>query len=172
LANGEIFTPQFLITLEGLVRSHHSTYNEIPPQGIYFEYLVEKAFRLNRIPFMRVQPTTRNVPRHDLAVGNVRFSIKTETGEGTKQNFITITKLLTTERDPWEAAALIDRAMQHLARTISPMRFNPLPACRSSGWLVKITRRSTVGSCRPTHRTSKLRSGYLPRRKKGFSGNF
>lgn len=114
MANTEIFTPQLLITLEGLVRAHHSTYNEIPPQGIYFEYLVEKAFRLNRIPFTRVQPTSRNVPRHDLEVGNERFSLKTETGIGTRLNFINITKLLTTERDPWEAAALIERTMQHL----------------------------------------------------------
>lgn len=112
----EIFTQQFLITLEGLVRAHHSIYDEVPPQGIYFEHLVEKAFRLNRIPFTWIQPTTRNVPRHDLEVGDKRFSLKTETGENTNPNFITITKLLTTETGPWEPQALIRHAMLHLAR--------------------------------------------------------
>ena len=116
LTNGEVFTQQFRITLEGFVRSHHGIYDEIPPQGIYFEYLVEKSFRLNRIPFTRVEATNRNVPRQDLDVGNTRLSLKTETGEGTKPNLITITKLLTTEKEPWEAHSLIERTLRHLRR--------------------------------------------------------
>jgi phage terminase large subunit-like protein len=116
MAIGEIFTEQFCGTLEMLVRGHHSVYDEIPPRDIYFEYLVEKAARLNRVPFTPIQPTARNQPRHDLEMDGKRLSIKSETGESTRRNFITMTKLLTTERDPWEADSLIERTMRHLSR--------------------------------------------------------
>jgi hypothetical protein len=88
--NGEIFTQQFLITIEGIVRMHHSIYREIPPQGIYFEALVEEAFRRARIPFIPIEPTSRNVLKHDIMVGGVRLSIKTETGYGTNPDYIYI----------------------------------------------------------------------------------
>jgi hypothetical protein len=114
--NGNIFTQQFLINLEGLVRLHHQIYPEIPPQGIYFEALVEKSFKAVRIPFTKVKITTRNTPKHDLVVGDTKFSLKTETGEGTKEKSITITKLCTTERGPWEAGPLIKHALDHLSR--------------------------------------------------------
>jgi hypothetical protein len=116
MTNGQVFTEQFCGTLEMLVRGHHGVYDEIPPRDIYFEYLVEKAARLNRIPFTPIRRTARNQPRHDLMMGNSRLSLKTETGDSTKQNVITITKLLTTERHPWEANSLIQRTLGHLAR--------------------------------------------------------
>ena len=47
---------------------------------------------------------------------NTRISIKTETGNNTKPNQITITKLCTTEREPWEPGVLIGRVMDHLSR--------------------------------------------------------
>jgi hypothetical protein len=53
---------------------------------------------------------------HDLLVGGQRLSIKTETGKGTRLREITITKLCTTEKDPWEPEALIRHTMNHLAR--------------------------------------------------------
>ena len=43
-------------------------------------------------------------------------SLKTETGEGTDLRKIAITKLCTTEKDPWTAESLVERAMQHLSR--------------------------------------------------------
>jgi hypothetical protein len=43
-------------------------------------------------------------------------TLHSETGLGTKPNFIQITKLLTTEKYPWTAKLLIDRALQHLSR--------------------------------------------------------
>jgi len=116
LVKKKIFPQQFLINLEGLVRLHHQIYPEIPPQGIYFEALVEKAFKIVRIPFTKVKITTRNTPKHDLVVGNTKFSLKTETGDGTKEKSITITKMCTTEKDPWEAQSLINHVLQHLSR--------------------------------------------------------
>ncbi len=111
-----IFTPRFLEGLQKLVDHHHFIYPKIPPQGIYFEALVERAFKQVRQPATWVKPTTRNAPRDDLLVGNVRLSLKTETGSGTNPDFIQITKLLTTEKKPWTAESLIDRALQHLSR--------------------------------------------------------
>ncbi len=79
---------------------HHYMYPHDPPQGIYFEALVEKAFKQIRRPFAPVEPTARNQPKHDLLVDNTKISLKTETGRGTKPNDIHITKLCTTEREP------------------------------------------------------------------------
>jgi hypothetical protein len=116
MSNGEIFNQQFLITLEGLVKMHHSIYHDVPPQGIYFERLTKEAFRRSSIPFTDVKATTRNAPRADIIVGGIKLSLKTETGEGTKANSITITKLCTTEKGPWEAGPLIAHALSHLSR--------------------------------------------------------
>jgi hypothetical protein len=38
-----IFTPDFIVTLPGLIGIHQSIYPQTPPQGIYFEALVEEA---------------------------------------------------------------------------------------------------------------------------------
>jgi hypothetical protein len=111
-----IFTPRFLEGLQKLVDHHHFIYPRIPPQGIYFEALVERAFKQVRQPATRVKPTNRNAPRDDLMVGDVRLSLKTETGLSTKLDFIHITKLLTTEKRPWAADSLIARALRHLSR--------------------------------------------------------
>ncbi|MGH9876744.1 MAG: hypothetical protein ACRD5H_03845, partial [Nitrososphaerales archaeon] len=53
---------------------------------------------------------------HDVLVEDRRLSIKTETGQGTKVKQINITKLCTTEREPWTREVLITRVMEHLAR--------------------------------------------------------
>ena len=44
------------------------------------------------------------------------MSLKTETGLGTDPAQISITKLCTTEREPWEPKILAERAMEHLSR--------------------------------------------------------
>ena len=95
---------------------HQSIYPLIPPQGIYFEALVEEAFRRIKKPFDVIKAGGRNQPRHDLQVEKTRISIKTETGNNTKPDQITITKLCTTEREPWEPKVLIGRVMDHLLR--------------------------------------------------------
>jgi Type II site-specific deoxyribonuclease len=95
---------------------HHSIYHDVPPQGIYFERLVKEAFTRSSIPFTEVKATRRNAPKADIIVDGIRLSLKTETGEGTKENSITITKLCTTEKGPWEAESLIDHALAHLSR--------------------------------------------------------
>lgn len=111
-----IFTPDFVVTLRGLVGVHQSIYPRTPPQGIYFEALVEEAFRRIKKPFDIIEAGGKNQPRHDLLVEDTRISVKMETGENTKSGHITITKLCTTEREPWEAKVLVGRVMQHLAR--------------------------------------------------------
>ncbi len=111
-----VFTADFIVTLRGLIGVHQSIYPRTPPQGIYFEALVEEAFRRIKKPVTVIEPGGRNQPRHDLLVEDVRISLKTETGDGTKLEQITITKLCTTEREPWEARILIQRVMEHLSR--------------------------------------------------------
>jgi len=112
----DLFTTEFLITLRSLVGVHHSLYPEIPPQGMYFEGLVERSFRTIRVPFTEIEGGGTTAPQHDLLVGSDKMSLKTETGKGTDLDFINITKLCTTERDPWEGPALVAHAMAHLAR--------------------------------------------------------
>ena len=94
------FSEEFLIALRGFVGMHHALYRNIPPRDIFFESLDEGAFKRIKKPFTRIETTLRNVPKHDLVVGDEKISLKSETGAGTKENLINITKLCTTERDP------------------------------------------------------------------------
>jgi hypothetical protein len=111
-----VFTADFVESLRALVRVHHQLYALIPPQSIYFEALVQDPFREVRKPFGIIEPTGRNQPRHDLLVEDTRISLKTETGEGTHPEQISITKLCTTEREPWAPGVLIQRVLDHLGR--------------------------------------------------------
>jgi hypothetical protein len=90
---GELFTGEFLTNLRSLIEVHHSAYPHTPPQGIFFERLVERAFRQSGWPEVQVVLSAPNSPRHDLLVGSTRISLKTETGAGTNPELITITKL-------------------------------------------------------------------------------
>jgi hypothetical protein len=111
-----VFQPDFLIAIRALVNVHHSIYPQLPPQGNYFEALVEEAFRWIKKPFTPVRRTGGNLAGHDLLVEDRKVSLKTETGLGTDPELISITKLCTTERDPWEASSLIERTLAHLGR--------------------------------------------------------
>ncbi len=111
-----LFTPQFIEHLKLMVQQHHLLYPRMPPQGIFFEALVERAFRMTGIHPAEVVLTTANVPREDLQVPDARVSIKTETGRGTHPDRINITKLCTTEREPWDSSTLIGRVLEHLSR--------------------------------------------------------
>ena len=105
-----------MTALRALINVHHSIYPHLPPQGLYFEALVEKAFKTIKKPFTLIQKTARNQPGHDLLVEDRRLSLKTETGAGTDPDWIAITKLCTTEREPWTPPVLISRALEHLDR--------------------------------------------------------
>lgn len=110
------FPADFQIALKGLIAVHHSIYPRVPPQGIYFESLVEKAFRATKRPFTVIEGTARNQPTHDLLVEGLRLSLKTETGLSTRDQTINITKLCTTEKEPWQPDLLLRRALDHLER--------------------------------------------------------
>jgi type II restriction enzyme len=111
-----VFTQPFFDALRTVVGLHHYIYPTIPPKGRYFEALVERACKQVRQPFTRVKPTTPNAPREDIIIGKDRFSLKTQTGINTHLKFIEISKLLTTEKEPWTAESLIERTLHHLNR--------------------------------------------------------
>jgi len=111
-----IFEEGFLIAIKTLVNVHHSIYPRIPPQGIYFESLVAQAFNRARKPYTVIQGSRPNLAGHDLLVEDKKISLKTETGAGTHSDKISITKLCTTERQPWDAPTLIGRVIAHLSR--------------------------------------------------------
>jgi hypothetical protein len=115
-SKSQIFPEDFIIALRTLVNVHHSIYARVPPQGIYFEALVEEAFKRVKKPFTTITAGAKNQPVHDLLVENHRISLKTETGLGTDPRLINITKLCTTEREPWSPEVLLQRAMDHLDR--------------------------------------------------------
>lgn len=112
----QIFDERFLITLKGKIDLHHSLYPKLPPQGIYFESLIEETLKAVRRPFTPVEPSAPNAPRQDIIVSGLKISVKTETGKGTKRDHVSITKLCTTEREPWTAGELKRRVMDHLGR--------------------------------------------------------
>lgn len=111
-----IFDEGFLASLEISVKIHHQLYPTVPPQGIYFEALVERSFKAIKKPYAMIQPSNRNLAGHDLLVEGKRISLKTETGASTKANRINITKLCTTEKEPWDAPTLVARVLDHLSR--------------------------------------------------------
>lgn len=112
----EVFTEEFLSAVESLVNLHHTIYPRLPPQGLFFEALVDQAFRRAGWSREEVVPTTPNSPWHDLSVGGVRLSIKSETGKATRVNKISITKLCTTETGEWNTDALVGHTLAHLGR--------------------------------------------------------
>lgn len=111
-----LFTDRFIRELKSLIEKHHVAYPVIPPQGIFFESLVERAYKRAGWTEAQVVATSRNSPKHDLMVGAEKMSLKTETGPITRENLISITKLCTTEREPWDSPTLIGHAMDHLSR--------------------------------------------------------
>ena len=112
----QMYSDRLFIALQTKITQHHTVYPWIPPQGIFFEALALQAFHLSGEPEAHIAQTITNAPGHDIIVGDQRISIKTETGRVTKPNLIAITKLCTTEREPWEAKTLIDRTVEHLGR--------------------------------------------------------
>ena len=111
-----IFDLGFLEFLKIHVDVHHSIYPTVPPQGIYFEALVERTFTAIHKPMTLIKVGGTTQPRYDILFEGHRISLKTETGKGTKPNSITITKLCTTEKEPWTAESLKARALAHLGR--------------------------------------------------------
>jgi hypothetical protein len=115
-ANALLFNHHFLTMLKSLIELHHSIYPRIPPQGIFFESLVEQAFKRSGVPATQVVLSTTNSPQHDLLIGTTRISLKTETGLGTNPKLVNITKLCTTETGSWESNSLIEHALKHLSK--------------------------------------------------------
>ncbi|MGH7135097.1 MAG: hypothetical protein ACREHD_05110 [Pirellulales bacterium] len=111
-----LFDRAFLDKLRHWIGTHHTIYPHVPPQGIYFESLVERAFLHSGWSRDQVVLEHPNSPKADIRIGNTRLSLKTETGRGTRRNRISITKLCTTETGDWISNALIEHALAHLGR--------------------------------------------------------
>ena len=113
---GEIFTEAFLANVQELIERHHTIYPHLPPQGVFFEVLVEQGFRLSGWTAEQIVPSSPNSPWHDLLVGSAKLSIKSETGKITRPDRISITKLCTTETGEWTTQALLRHTLAHLGR--------------------------------------------------------
>src|SRR5438552_1380305 len=111
--DGVLFDQIFLDKLKHWIGTHHTIYPALPPQGIYFESLVERAFLHSGWPRDQVALENPNSPKADIRVGSTRLSLKTETGRGTRLDRISITKLCTTETGDWSSDALIKHALAH-----------------------------------------------------------
>lgn len=112
----EIFTEEFLNSVQSLIARHHTIYPRLPPQGLFFEALVEQAFRTAGRSVEDLIASVPNSPWHDLLVGGVKLSIKSETGNSTRAATISITKLCTTETGEWTVKALVGHTLAHLGR--------------------------------------------------------
>lgn len=114
--NHTLFNRTFIEKLQHWIATHHTVYPHIPPQGIYFESLVERAFLHSGWQREQVVLTNPNSAKADITVGTTRLSLKTETGRITRRNLISITKLCTTETGDWNSTSLIHHTLSHLAR--------------------------------------------------------
>src|SRR5262249_12430510 len=115
-AETKLFSDAFLAQLKSLVATYYTIYPRIPPRDIFFESLVEQAFLRCGWPKDQIVLSAPNSPPHDMTVGGVRLSIKSETGKGTKAKFIRITQLCTTETGVWDSPSLIRHARSYLDR--------------------------------------------------------
>lgn len=113
---GELFSETVLAKLRHWIEIHHSVYPRIPPQGIYFESLVERAFLHSGWTREQVVVENPNSPKADIRIEDTRLSLKTETGAITRRDRISITKLCTTEKGDWTSPALIGHVLAHLTR--------------------------------------------------------
>jgi hypothetical protein len=113
---GPLFSARFLERLRHWIGRHHTIYPRLPPQGIYFESLVERAFLHSGWPRDQIVLEHPNSPKADIRVGQTRLSLKTETGRISRRDRISITKLCTTETGEWISNALIEHALAHLSR--------------------------------------------------------
>jgi len=111
-----LFDRVFIAKLREWIATHHTVYPHLPPQGIYFESLVERAFLHTGWPRDQVVLTHPNSSKADISVGKTRLSLKTETGNITRRHRISVTKLCTTETGEWTSEALIQHALSHLSR--------------------------------------------------------
>src|SRR5206468_2013378 len=116
LQDGILFDAVFVGRLQHWIRLHHKVYPVLPPQGIFFESLVYRAFIHAGWPKEQVVLENPNSPRADIKVAQTRLSLKTETGKITRRNKISITKLCTTETGEWTSQSLIRHAINHLSR--------------------------------------------------------
>src|SRR5712692_2889619 len=64
--NGPLFSQAFIEKLRHWIATHHTIYPHLPPQGIYFESLVERAFLHTGWPRDQVVLTHPNSPRADI----------------------------------------------------------------------------------------------------------
>src|SRR5438105_3488711 len=112
--DGILFDDALLTKLQEWIATHHTLYPRHPPQGIFFESLVERAFLRAGWPREQVVLTHPNSPRADITVGSTRLSLKTETGNITRRDLISITKLCTTETGNWDSHSLIQHVLAHL----------------------------------------------------------
>jgi hypothetical protein len=115
-APDELFTARFVKTLRKWIQTHHTVYPRLPPQGIYFESLVERAFLRSGWRRSLVVLENPNSPRADIKIGDTRLSLKTETGLITRRDRISITKVCTTEKGEWTSVGLIGHTLSHLTR--------------------------------------------------------
>lgn len=111
-----LYSRALLQRLKEWIGTHHSIYPRIPPQGIYFESLVERSFLHAGWPRHQVVLENPNSPKADIKISDVRLSLKTETGGITRRQLISITKLCTTETGEWTSTPLIRHVLAHLAR--------------------------------------------------------
>jgi hypothetical protein len=106
LSGNTLFNQTFIAKLRQWIADHHTVYPCLPPQGIYFESLVQRAFLHAGWPRDQVTLTNPNSPKADITVGATRLSLKTETGNITRRHHISITKLCTTEKGDWTSESL------------------------------------------------------------------
>jgi len=76
----ELFDAKFIKTLKELIATHHTLSTRIPPQGIFFESLVERSFLKAGWPRKDVVLENPNSPKADIKIKDTWLSLKTETG--------------------------------------------------------------------------------------------
>lgn len=95
----DLVTDVVLENIGDLLRIHHSMSRKSLSKAP-FEYAFEKALHLSNLPAKLADSSTN--PGYDLAVGNVRISLKTEAAKNIKAHSIHVSKWMEMGKGTWD----------------------------------------------------------------------
>jgi type II restriction enzyme len=112
--DSDVVSPQFLDAFGDILKLHHSLSNDYLDKH-RFEAAMERVYRVLGVDAHR---PNRNNPGHDLSVGGVPWSLKTQGDNGIKLDFLHISKFMEMGKGKWETESdlpgLRDRFIQHM----------------------------------------------------------
>lgn len=113
--DSDVVSTQFLDAFGDILKLHHSLSSDYLDKH-RFEAAMERVYRVLGVDAHR---PGRNNPGHDISVGGIPWSLKTQGDNSIKRDFLHISKFMELGKGKWETESdlvgLQDRFIQHMA---------------------------------------------------------